>query len=358
MSDETQKLDVQTTDGPLADPCPAGYEKYTDVEPFAEGGGAEIHLGTDSTLARKVIIKTLRAKFRDDERMRRRFLREARVTAIIQHPGVVPIYEMNRTPEGDVYFTMKKVEGYTLKQVVEGRVARSKEFDRYRNRNLLIDIVLRTGETVAAAHRAGVIHRDLKPENIRVGDYGEVVVMDWGVAKLIQVPDEEMEEVADAVELEDLTQHGKLFGTPRYMSPEQTWGAEDIDGRSDVFSLGVVLYELLSLRPLVVGGDSHTLVNKIRNDVFTPVRLREPLQMIPPALDAVCMKALRKQREDRYQSMDDFLDDLRRFQRGEPVEAQPRTPMERALAWRRRHPRITAGVEFGLLGALLGAILV
>lgn len=356
-SDSLTQLHAGMTDRVLESPIPEGFAKYDDVQPFAEGGGAVLRTGMDPGLCRRVVLKTMLSKYADEESMRARFIREARVTALIQHPGTVPVYEIGVDDQGNTYFAMKKIEGYSLKEILEGLVGGRRDFDEFRKRDRLLDVVIRAGEAVASAHASGVIHRDIKPENIRVGRFGEVVVMDWGVAKLRKNPGEVADEFGVFEGADDDYEKGKLYGTPRFMAPEQTWGSEGVGVRSDVFSLAAVLYECITLRPLVFGTDPHELVNKIRNEIFVPARLREPTKLIPIELDAICMKALRKQPKDRYASMDDFLEDLRRFQRGEPVEALEETIFQRVIRWRRNHPRITSAVEFLILGFFVGLVL-
>lgn len=325
------------TDIPLPEHAPGGFGRYGTATPFKEGGGGILSKAMDTYLGREVIFKTLRPEFRDNPDVQRRFLREARVTALIQHPATVPIYEMGRDIDGNPFFTMKEIRGDSLRKILNGIAAKDRKYDPYKGREVLIDILIQVGQALAYAHAAGVIHRDIKPGNIMVGAFGEVMVMDWGVAKITDGVDEaELKPPPTLTRSSadpDSTVHGKVYGTPRYMAPEQARGQTDIDHRVDVFSLGAVLYECLVHRPLVFGVNREELLKKICDEPFISPARKEPYRMIPPELDAVVMKALAKNPKDRYGTMLDFVEDLQRFRRGESTSVMATTYRARIQRW-------------------------
>lgn len=349
-----ERLRRALTDESLPNPAPGGYVRYEAFEDFREGGGGILKLAEDAYLNRRVVVKKLRPELMDKDDVRQRFLREARVTALIQHPATVPIYELGRDEEGIPYFSMKPLQGDSLQDILKGIVAHERKYDHFRLREALMDIVTQVGQALAFAHASGVVHRDIKPANIQVGGFGEVMVMDWGVAKIMEpLSDTEHGELPQEV-FPSLTVHGKVYGTPRYMAPEQAKGNEDIDYRVDVFSLGAVLYECLTFRPLVFGASRDELLKKIVEEPFVSPSKREPLRMIPPELDAIVMKALEKDPAERYQTMDHFLDDLQSFRRGESPSVAHATIRGRIQRWQRTYFPLKRSVGLLALGAFLG----
>lgn len=334
--------------------------RFLDVEPFTEGGGGVLYRATDAYLRRRVILKLLKAEHRNNPDVSRRFLREARVTALIQHPATVPIYEMGRDPEGNPYFTMKEIRGESLNAIFRGVTARDRSFDRFRPREVMIDLLIQVGQALAYAHACGVVHRDIKPGNIMVGAFGEVMVMDWGVAKILDGEEEHQVEYRPVPSLTgdgDTTEYGKVYGTPRYMAPEQARGKTDLDERVDIFSLGAVLYEGLIHRPLVFGQNRDELLRKICEVPFVSPAKKEPYRMVPPELDAIVMKALAKDPEERYQKMADFVEDLQRFRRGQTVSVMPTTLRAKIQRWAKANFTVQRAGIFLLIGTVAGFVL-
>lgn len=349
-------LTREITDLPLPETAPGGYVRFGVQEPFKEGGGGILTRAMDPYLGREVIFKTLRPEFKDNADVQRRFLREARVTALIQHPATVPIYEMGRDSDGNPYFTMKEIRGESLQKILAGITAHDRQFDPYRPREVLLDILIQVGQALAYAHACDVVHRDVKPGNIMVGAFGEVMVMDWGVAKIMDGEEEDDLHKTHTSGDEDLdsTLYGKVYGTPRYMAPEQARGQTNLDERVDIFSLGAVLYECLTFRPLVFGASRDELLKKICEETFTPPSRKEPMRMIPPELDAIVMKALEKDLDKRYQSMNELVSDLQRFRRGQPISVMNvtlRAGIQRwvkaNLPWKRTSAILLAGIFLG-----------
>lgn len=351
------RLSREITDAPLPPPGGGFEERFDASEPFKEGGGGTLVRVCDRFLNREVILKSLKSEHRDNPDVARRFLREARVTALIQHPATVPIYQMGRDPEGNPFFTMKEIRGDSLGKILRGVAAKDRAFDAFRSREVLIDLLIQVGQALAYAHECGVAHRDIKPDNVMVGAFGEVMVMDWGVAKILDGDDDEADELKPPPTLEgdpDHTMYGKVYGTPRYMAPEQARGHTDVDERVDIFSLGAVLYECLVHRPLVFGADREELLRKICEEPFVSPAKKEPYRMIPPELDAIVMKALEKNREDRYPDMNTFVGDLQKFRRGEPVSVMATTRRARIQRWVKENLPVRRTSALLAIGALVG----
>lgn len=349
------KITRRVTDAELSSTPQHGISRYEVLEEYAQGGGSILYLANDLTLRRIVMLKKLRPEMASDETSQQRFLREARVTAMIQHPAVVPVYDIGRDESGCPYFSMKKVEGVTLRKIIDESVGMNPEFERFRSRGQLVDIVVRVAQAIAFAHERGVVHRDIKPSNVIVGDFGEVLVMDWGVAHVEGDGQEATSGHGDRGDSDDtdLTAHGSVYGTPLYMAPEQARGECGADLRSDVFSLGSMLYESLTYRPLVVGLERKDIIRKIQEEPFIRPRKREPMRMIPAEMEAICMKALEKRAGARYQNMKAMIDDLQRCQRGDTVMAMDESSVIRARRWIRKRMSKEVLVAF-LLGCLCG----
>ncbi|REJ83121.1 MAG: serine/threonine protein kinase [Acidobacteria bacterium] len=277
------------------------------------GGNGILRSCFDGNLGRWVLLKTLPEKLAKQPKDRRRLMREARVTAQLQHPNTVPVYEMGLDHYGDVYFAMKRIEGENLFEIIR-RIARGDEATRAEfNVERMLGTLIQASLALAYAHTHGVIHRDVKPENIIIGTYGEVYLMDWGVAKVRGMAAEgDSEEIDDAALFERLTITGKRPGTPLYMSPEQVAG-EEVDERTDIFSMGVVLYEALAAREPFRGRDLEETFDNIRNAKPTPPSEIATQWQVDRELDAICFRALEKDPANRFQSMFEMIRAVRRF---------------------------------------------
>lgn len=330
---------LESTDELLPRHWVAGSQKYADFAPLAEGGTAILQTCFDKNLRRTVVYKSLHPHLKGNETETRRFLREARVTGLIAHPGTVPVYEIGRSMDGSLYFTMKLLRGRDLRSVINGLVTKdvtiTSEFPLPR----LIDILIAACQTVAYAHTQGVIHRDLKPANILVGAFAEVTVLDWGLAKIHGEQDEATEVLAGgkkALALE-LTQPGKRYGTPLYMSPEQAVADPELDERSDVYNLGSVLFEILTHKNLVWGNDVDEVLTQILDKPISLPSEVSPENEIPPELEAICLKALQKDPAMRYDSVQALAADLSRYRNGEEVSVYTYTGFQRLARWRTRN---------------------
>ena len=245
--DDDERLTLAETDKPLAETLNPAF-RYALFSQIAKGGKSTIQSCMDLYLGRKVCHKSLRREFASDDIEQRRLLREARIIARLQHPNIVPTYDLGRTRDGGYFFTMKLLEGYTLRELLDYR-------ERY-DLTQMINVIEQIANALAFAHQKGVLHRDIKPENILVGRFGEIVLLDWGLAKVWA---HRAAEAGDSTSPSDhriwFGQRWKLCvaydsawtvqGTISYMSPEQLDKEDSIDDRSDVYSLGAVLYEIL-----------------------------------------------------------------------------------------------------------------
>ncbi len=275
--------------------------RYAFFSTIATGGKSLIKSCKDLHLSRFVCYKTLKPEFANNEVEQARLIREARVSAMLQHPNTIPTYELGRDGKGLPYFTMKLVHGYTLREILDYR-------ERY-DLTQLMDLVIQVAQALEYAHTHGVAHRDIKPENILAGPYGEVLLLDWGLAKVWHPDGSAVSEEADqenAIKDITMTGQGKAQGTAHYMSPEQINLDPAIDYRTDVFSLGAVLYEILCGKLPAKGEKMHEVLESVKNGIpDKPSDLTS--QRIPKLLEDIALKCLRKDPNDRFQSMDEIL---------------------------------------------------
>ena len=332
-------------------------ERYRNPRTIGAGGIGVITSCLDPNLGRRVAVKTLRGKYATIEGLRLRFVREARVMSQLEHPNIVPVHELGERPDGTLYFTMKQVYGESLEWVLQRLEDHDPDYLRDYPGTRLMDIFVHICQGTAFAHSRGVIHRDLKPENVMIGAFGEVQIMDWGLLKVMEGDDGEdapgaapADEAAPAATIE-----GQIAGTPLYMSPEQASGRIDLlDERSDLYALGAILYRILTRRRYVAGPDVATVLEAVREKLPTPPhRIRAGRRRTPRELSAICMKALAKRREDRYQSVQELIEDLERHERGLPVSVYREPLLVRGWKLCRRHPVGTAAAAAALALALV-----
>ncbi|HEY1377108.1 MAG TPA: serine/threonine-protein kinase, partial [Gemmataceae bacterium] len=347
---------------------PDGDPRYVLRGLHAEGGIGRVWLAYDSDLGRDVALKVLRPDRVADPRLAARFVHEAQVTGRLQHPGIVPVYELapgaaagGPADDDPPFYTMRLVQGRTLTEAIAAYHARrAARRASPVERATLLNAFVSVCHTVAYAHSKGVVHRDLKPENVVLGDYGEVVVLDWGFAKELAAADEATEDGRLSATTPDAGRPaphhsvaGQVLGTPAYMAPEQAAG-EPVDERSDVYGLGAILYELLTGRPPYAGDDSADVLRQVR--AAPPARPRAVAPRLPPALEAVCLTALARDPADRYQSAAALASDVQHWLADEPVSAYPEPAAARLRRWARRHRPLVAFGTALLLTGLLAAI--
>jgi serine/threonine-protein kinase len=326
-------------------PPSAGGQRYTRTSLHAQGGIGQVWLARDEDLGREVALKELRPERSDHPAIWTRFLTEARITGQLEHPGIVPVYELcQSTADQPAFYTMRFVRGRTLREACRDyhEKRRSGQVGPLDQRKLLTAFVVLC-QAVSYAHARGVIHRDLKGENVVLGDYGEVILLDWGLAKLVDRPgtDGPLPRVA-LTDLGEATVQGQVMGTPAYMAPEQAAGRVDaIDERTDIYGLGAILFELLTGRPPHQGEGVRELLRQIA-EVPTP-RARQVEPTVPGALDAVCARAMARERSDRYAQAAELAEDVQRYLADEPVRAWREPWKARARRWVKRHRTAVTG---------------
>jgi len=322
------------------------------------GGGGQVLLGFDERIGREVAIKELLDQAaNDDVELSARFLREARITGRLEHPGIVPVYDLGTKQSGAPYYVMRLVRGDTLAKALKACNDEVLAEHALSRRLSLLDRLIDVCEAVAYAHSKGVIHRDLKPGNIVLGPFGETIVLDWGLAKVENEADlaplisAAPKQVADDA---DLTRIGDILGTPAYMAPEQAnpdFGA--VDTRSDVFALGCILYYLLAGHPPLRGSADEILAQL--SSLAPMPSAREPKLPMPPELIAICDKALSKDKTLRFPNAAALADELRAYRDGRLVSAYAYSRGELLRRFIARNKVVLAASLAVLLAILIGA---
>lgn len=352
----------------VADLPDLGETKYRLLEKFSRGGMGTIYLAEDTQLQRKVALKVLHTPDASGE-LSARMLREARVIAQLEHPSIVPVHDVGELPDGRVFYVMKFVQGRRLDQYAQAENALP---DRLR-------IFQKVCEAVAFAHANGVIHRDLKPENVMVGAFGEVLVMDWGLAKIVaEYREREAGSENSSSKFDDgglqgrdnkhrpanhhhpatsdqhQTLHGTIMGTPAYMAPEQKRGdIAQIDQRSDIYALGAILKFLLTghgKAGLAQRDFSSSTINSNASRAL-------PGAKIPKQLAAICAQAMAEEKEQRYASAQALAGDIERFLNGLAVSSYKENAFEIIWRWLKQYRFILLLIAAYILVRILLAVL-
>jgi len=348
---------------------------------IARGGMGAILRVWDEDLGRELAMKVVLGSEGDsgrgstprvDERRVARFLEEAQITGQLDHPGVVPVHELGLDGQGHVYFTMRLVKGRDLGRILE--LVRSGEEGW--NQTRALGVLLRVCEAMAYAHSKGVIHRDLKPANVMVGSYGEVYVMDWGLARVIGRADAHDLRIRDGTASATIqtarrderkvgsdsplvTMEGDVVGTPAYMPPEQARGrVEQISARSDVYAIGAMLYHLLSGQmPFVARGESKSNLDVLHALLHgAPLPLRRLREDVPPELEAICEKAMAREIPQRYANTLELAEDLRAYLEGRVVKAHETGAFAELRKWVARNKPLAAAAGLAL-ACLVGGLI-
>lgn len=320
-------------------PEPAARDRYEVLGEIGKGGMGEVRRVHDRDLKRTMAMKIIRREMLQNPEAVARFVEEAQATAQLDHPGIVPVHELGKLADGRLYFTMKEVQGDTFGTVIKALhhvsdasgwgVIEGWTFRR------AVDAFHAACEAVAYAHSRGVIHRDIKPANIMVGSFGEVQVMDWGLAKVGAGRPDPFSELGVVVtdrsaDREQATLVGTVAGTPWYMAPEQARGqVHRLGPPADVYALGAVLYTLLCGRPPYEGKDGAQVLQQVTTSFYTPLSQRET-PPLPPGLVEICEQAMRRDDQERYPTAKELADALAEWLDGDRKKAQARSVVERA----------------------------
>lgn len=328
-------------------------DRYELNDFVARGGIGEVWQADDMRLGRRVALKSLR---RGRETMRERFVLEAELTGRLEHPGVVPVYDLALDRNDEPYYVMKFVRGRSMKDMVKSYFRRKNGKQPHQDdesadeggslelqMQRLLDSFVSLCETVGYAHERGIIHRDIKPENVMVGSFGETLVLDWGLAKDKSAPEEKLTSPSDMHLSSTETRAGSVMGSPGYMAPELVEGDAHIaDERTDIYLLGASLYEILTGKAPHHSGSLTGMLERARSGTPDPPRERNP--SAPRVLSAICLKAMQKSREDRYESAMEVARDVRRYLAGEPVSAYDENPFEKTLRWAKKNRKVLSQV--------------
>ncbi|MBL6766336.1 MAG: protein kinase [Verrucomicrobiae bacterium] len=368
---------------------------------IARGGMGSVLEAEDLTLGRTVAMKRIRLEHDADETTRRRFIREAGILARLAHPNIVPIHELGRDPDGRLFYVMKKIEGRTLQSIINELRSGNPESRATYPLAHLLTIYVKICDAIAFAHSRGIIHRDLKPDNVMIGAFGEVLVMDWGLAKAIgEITTDNIDLYTAAIPSGDsilddlfdgffddsntiapmhtdvagndpfLTLQGAIMGTPTYMPPEQAAGRiDELDERSDLYSLGGILYTILTRCPPFKGKTAAEVLKMVKNGEVTPPTELDPAESrdlrpnaafesvrdvttvarVPPALSAVTMRAMAVRPEDRYPTVQALRRDIEAFQGGFATSAEDMGFFGHVLLLLRRHQVLTIATAVALV---------
>ncbi|MGZ3382263.1 MAG: serine/threonine-protein kinase, partial [Isosphaeraceae bacterium] len=370
LESTVSQLDTSGPTGPWhGEQSPAGGSdssasvgvRYQILRRHARGGLGEVFVAREEDLKREVALKQIRPDYAGDRLNQMRFIREAEITGGLGHPGIVPIFGLGRHPDGRPFYVMPFIRGHGLdlaiKRFHDGCRASDTGAKAVEFRKLLSHF-LDVCQAIDYAHNQNVIHRDIKPSNIMIGQFGETLVVDWGLAKALVTPGpgngaESTAIRGDAAPAErGETLAGSPLGTPHYMSPEQAAGRIDLLGtRTDIYSLGATLYCLLTGRAPFAEKDLTRLLERVQCGDYEPPRRLN--RSIPRALEAVCLKAMALRPDDRYPSAGTLAHDIERWLADEPVSAFREPWPARLARWARRHRPLITGMAALLVTAVV-----
>lgn len=345
--------------------------RYAKLSLHARGGLGAVYLARDEEIGRTVALKEIQEHHADHPASRSRFILEAEVTGSLEHPGIVPVYGLGAHPDGRPYYAMRFIKGESLLRAIQRfhRPDGPRGPERTLALRQLLGRFVAVCNAVAYAHSHNVIHRDVKPDNVMLGEYGETLLVDWGLAKQIGQATQGVEGAGaregDAGAPEEavpgtpshVTIQGSMVGTPAYLPPEQALGQHDRAGpHSDVYSLGATLYHLLTGQAPFDAAELQSLLEQVVRGDCPPARRRNP--SVPAALDAICRKAMSPDPASRYASATALGEDVERWLADEPVLAHREPFAARLLRWARRRRTLVSAAAVALLAALAGLAVV
>lgn len=301
-------------------PLPKQIGNYKIIKKIAAGGMGEVFLAQDPLCKRNVALKKIRSDLMDRPGFKERFLKEVRIAAQISHPSIIPIYQIHQTDQ-EIYYTMPLAEGETLKEILRKTLYQEKQGISTHpigsSIPALMRIFLTICQAIAYSHSKGVLHRDLKPENIIIGKYGEVFILDWGLADFVDecTKEESSSENSSDLECSNLTRPGKLAGTLSYLPPERILGVK-ASYASDIYALGVILYQLLTLRFPFYCKNVKEYRKHMKYDTLIDPAERNPYRDIPPQLSKIAKKCLSPVLDKRYKNVEEILKDLNNYIEG------------------------------------------
>jgi len=325
---------------------------------LGKGSMGEVRIARDLGLLRKVAYKTMGTRY-TGRQIEKRFIAEARITGQLDHPNIVPVHALERRDNGQPAYVMRLVQGRTLRATLDDareQVAANGTPDAEHRLVVRLEHFLKVCDALAYAHSKGVVHRDLKPANVMIGRFGEVYVMDWGLAKLVGRPDtlapldsassSQVQIAAGRESAYDRTRFGQVVGTLAYMAPEQARGDAEIVGpAADQFALGLLMYEVLTLRHPYLGDDFDStppwLASRVKRGAVLPTHYGSAGEHVPMDLVAVMRRATRAEIEDRYPSVEAFARDIRAALRDAPTTARPDDAWRALRRWTRHHNAVT-----------------
>ncbi|PCJ52023.1 MAG: hypothetical protein COA79_24920 [Planctomycetota bacterium] len=291
-------------------------EKHIPLSELGQGGNGKIILCMDSEIRRYVAMKVLNDLYKPSKVQQARFLEEIQITGQLEHPNIVPIHEVGVDKSGNLYFTMKHVTGNNLEEHIDEYYREDKKYDQRTIEIYLLNILMKICDAIKFAHSKGVIHRDIKPENIMIGEYGEVLLMDWGSAKVKNMSNIRPSNIVTIRKDTNVlnTVDGTMIGTPLYMSPEQAKGAiNEYDIRTDIYGLGAVLFKMLTNHPPAKGETEEEVLKDVIYSP-TPSPKSYPLgQNISREVEAICIKALEKNKDERFKTVEEMQEDIIQF---------------------------------------------
>ncbi len=361
---------AKNTDIDILKLLPSSEQKYELFHELGRGGMGKVVLVRDLDIRRDVAMKLLHEGSNAEPEDIARFVQEAQITGQLEHPNIIPVHELGCGKEGQIYFTMKRVKGCSLAEILfkikHNDEATIREFPLRK----LLHTFMKVCDAVAYAHHKGVIHRDLKPENIMVGRFGEVLVMDWGLAKILKQEQTTKLDIAQSDKRTisrvststldtgtSLTMKGTVAGTPNYMSPEQAAGNLPLDYRTDIYALGSTLYEILTLSPPYRGEHSVIVLRQVLDAPPPTPRQKAPRRRIPKELEAITLKAMARKPEDRYNSAEELAEDIRLFLEQRPIAVFRETILTSSVKWVKRNPTLAVALFSLIVISLISAFL-